>query len=124
MKRSPKEQLMLVLSILFALAPFGFGVLRYMSRADSTGLWMAVASAGGAIIVRVIAKARGIGPSTLAALVLTLGISTVLAGVAALLLGSSGVGVWMVALVIGLCWTASALFAALSRPVEFRDRDR
>ncbi|MEO8577777.1 MAG: hypothetical protein ABI556_13790 [Gemmatimonadales bacterium] len=118
MKRSSREQLMLVLSTFFAIAPFGFGVLRYLSRAESTGLWMAIASAAGAVIVRVVANARGVRGSTVAVVMSTLAISTILAGAAGILLGSSAVGVWMVAFVIGLCWMAASVFAALSQPAS------
>ena len=109
---------MFVLAIAFALAPFGFGILRYMTRTEPTGLWMALASGAGAMIVRAIAASRGVRGSTLAVLVLTLVVATLFAGSAAILIGTtSGAGVWMVAFVLGLCWMASALFSAMSRPV-------
>ena len=121
MKRSLRQQLMFVLAIAFALAPFGFGMLRYMTRTDTTGLWMALASGAGAMIVRVMATTRGIKGSTVAVLVSTLAVATIAAGTAAILIGAtSGVGVWMVAFVLGLCWMASLLFAALSRPATSR----
>lgn len=107
---------MFVLAIAFAAAPFGFGMLRYVTRSDDTGLWMALASGAGAVIVRAVAASRGIRGSTLAVLVSVLGVATIFAGVAAFLIGmTSGVGVWMVAFVMGLCWMASFLFDALSR---------
>ena len=110
---------MFLLAIAFAAAPFGFGMLRFVTRADTTGVWMALASGVGALMVRAIAASRGIRGSTLAVLVSTLAVATTVAGAAAFLVGAtSGAGVWMVAFVMGLCWMASFLFDALSRPAS------
>ena len=109
---------MFVLSIAFALAPFAFGLTRYIqSGVDRRMLWMALASAVGALIVRAIVKARGHHSGyTRAALISTLGVATILAGATGVLLGAkSGPGVWMVAFVLGLCWMVSAVFAERSR---------
>ena len=73
------------------------------------------------MIVRMVATSRGVKGSTLAALVSILFVATMFAGAAAFLIGAtSGAGVWMVAFVVGLCWMASSLFAALSHPVTSR----
>ena len=110
---------MFVLAIAFAAAPFGFGLLRFVTRADTTGVWMALASGVGALIVRAVAASRGIKGSTMAVLVSTLVVGTIFAGCTAVLIGAtSGAGVWMVAFVMGLCWMASFLFDALSRPAS------
>jgi hypothetical protein len=112
---------MFVLAIAFAAVPFGFGLLRFVTRADTTGVWMALAAGLGALLVRAVAASRGIRSSTLAVLISTLVIATVAAGAAAFAVGTtSGPGMWMVAFVIGLCWTMSLLFDALSRPASSR----
>jgi hypothetical protein len=85
-------------------------------------LWMAVVSGVGAIAIRALARTSGEHePSTKFAL-LTLVTSTVLGGVTAMFLGATApAGIWPVALVLALCWTASYYFAARTRDVTLTD---
>lgn len=102
-----------VLSFLFGAAPFFFGVIRYaQTGTDLRMLWMAAASAVGAIAVRAVAKAGNlVGWSAL-----TLVVSTASAAATGFLLGATaGPGAAMVALVFGLCWMASFALMSYSR---------
>ena len=119
MKRSPREQLVFFLSILFAATPFAFALIRAFSTGyDLRYIWMALASFLGAAVVIVVGKARSrkpIGMLALSALVLV--IATVLAGLAAFLLGARSVAAaGIVAFAFGFCWAASYAIYALSRP--------
>jgi hypothetical protein len=110
---------MFSLSILFAAAPFGFGLIRAVSAHDPRMLWMAFAAFVGAVLVRMAGKDRDrksrrvVTPSGL-----TLVIATALAGSTAYLLGATAAaGIWPVAFVLGLCLaTSHALYLrSLSR---------
>jgi hypothetical protein len=119
MNRSPREKSFFLLSILFAAAPFGFGLIRAFSTGyDLRMLWMALASFLGAAIVMVFGKARSRKPKgVLAPSTVTFVIATLLAGSTALLLGATApAGVWGVAIVFGLFWAASSALDTLSRP--------
>jgi hypothetical protein len=59
MRRSRREQAVYLLSIVFAAAPFGFGLIRAASARDLRMLWMACAAFVGAALVRVVWKDRG-----------------------------------------------------------------
>jgi hypothetical protein len=119
MRRSPREKSLFLLSILFAAAPFAFGLLRALrTGSDIRMLWMALASFLGAAVVMVFVKARGErSKSVLALSAVVFVIATLLAGLAALLLGATApAGVWGVAIVFGLFWAASYALDTLSRP--------
>jgi hypothetical protein len=119
MRRSPREQLIFVLSILFGTIPFAFGLIRAVSTGyDLRYLWLAFASSLGAAGVIAVGKSRGrkpIGMLALSALVLV--IATLLAGIAAFLLGAKSVAAaGIVAFAFGFCWAASYALYVLSRP--------
>ena len=119
MRRSPRERLIYFLSILFAATPFAFGLIRAVSTGyDVRYLWLALASSLGAAGVIAVGKSRGRKPiGTLALSALVLVIATVLAGLAAFLLGAKSVAAaGIVAFAFGFCWAASYAFYALSRP--------
>ena len=119
MERSPRDQLRLVLSVAFALAPFAFGLLRYVETgSDLRMLWMALASAVGAMIVRAFVRARGAQSGNTLPAIATLVIATAFATAMGMMLGATmGPGVFMVALVQGTCWMMSFLLIRWSQPV-------
>jgi hypothetical protein len=121
MKRPPREQVIYVLSILFAIAPFAFGMIRaFQTGHDLRLLWMAFASFLGALIVRVITKARSQKPGVLVSSAFTFAFAALLAGSTAYLLGATAAaGVWGVAFVLALCWAASYILYSISysRPI-------
>jgi hypothetical protein len=120
MKRSPREQLLYFLSILFAVAPFVAGLYRARSTGtDLRLLWMAFAAALGAAVVMAIIRARGAQSKSLLALsAAVLLVATVSAGLVGFLLGATaGPGVWMVAVVLGLFLAASCALYVRSRPL-------
>ena len=117
MRRSPREWLLYFLAILFAAIPFAFGLIRAVSTGyDVRYLWMALASLLGAVIaVRTTRSRKPTGVIALSAPVLI--IATLLAGIAAFLLGAKSVAAaGIVAFAFGFCWAASYTFYALSRP--------
>jgi hypothetical protein len=106
------------LSILFAAAPFGFGLIRAVSAHDRRMLWMAFAAFIGAAFVRMVVKDRDprskgvVTPSAL-----TLVVATALAGSTAYLLGATAAaGIWPVAFVLALWLAASHALHLLSLP--------
>lgn len=102
-----------ILSLLFGLAPFAFGAFRAVNaRYDLRMLWMALVSGAGAFTIRRMAeRSDKHEPSTRFA-ILTFVATTILGGVTAILLGATAAaGVWPVAVVLALCWTASYYFA-------------
>ena len=119
MRRAPREQLMFFLSILFAVTPFAFALIRAFSTGyDLRYLWVALASFLGAAVVMSVGKSRsGKSKGLLALSAMVLVVATLLAGLAAFLLGAkSVVGAGTVALAFGLCCAASSALYALSRP--------
>ena len=117
MRRSPREWLLYSLSILFAAIPFAFGLIRAVSTGyDVRYLWMAFASLLGAVIaVRTARNRKPTGMLAVSALVLV--IASVLAGLAAFLLGARSVAAaGIVAFAFGFCWASSYALYALSRP--------
>ena len=107
-----------LLSILFAAAPFGFGLLRYLgTRHDPRALWMALASFVGAAAVVAIGRALTRESGSVGAYSAVILIITMLcAAFTGYFTGAgAGVGLWMVAFVIGVCWAASFVFYILSR---------
>jgi hypothetical protein len=119
MKRSPRELLIFFLSILFATTPFAFALIRAFSTGyDLRYLWVAFASFLGAAVVVAVGKARNrrpIGVLAISALVLV--VATVLAGLAAFLVGAKSVAAaGIVAFAFGFCCAASYALYTLSRP--------
>ena len=108
-----------MLSVLFGLAPFAFGTFRALSaRYDLRMLWMAVVSGVGAFAVRALARRSSEPEPSRRFALLTLGTTTLLGVVTAIVLGATApAGIWPVALVLALCWTVSYHFAARSREV-------
>jgi hypothetical protein len=116
MTGSARQRLFAVLAVAFALAPFAFGSMRAIQTgSDYRMLWMAVASAIGALAVGAFA-ARKKGSLALGFVILTLIVSTIVAGLTGFMLGATaGPGVWMVAFVLGICWAISLTLFSLSR---------
>ena len=121
MRRSPREQIIYFLSILFAAGPFVAGLFRAISTGtDLRLLWMALAGAfGAAAVIAVMRDRSGQSKSVLALSAVVLVVATIAAGLAGFLLGAkAGPGVWMVAVVLGLFLAASCALYALSRPAR------
>ena len=111
------------LSFLFGLAPFAFGSIRALNtRSDVRMLWMALVSGAGAAAIRVLAR-RSIEPEPSKRFaILTFVTATLLGGITAILLGATApAGIWLVAMVLAVCWTASYYFAARSRDASLLD---
>jgi hypothetical protein len=118
MARSPREQRLYLLSLVFAAAPFAFGLIRFLQTgSDVRMLWMAVTSFVGASVVMAIGRARGRERSGIVVFSLvTLIVATLCAGLTAIRFGATrGPGAWAVAFVLGLCWAMRYALAALSR---------
>ncbi|MFL5637946.1 MAG: hypothetical protein ACJ78M_01100 [Gemmatimonadaceae bacterium] len=119
MPRSPRERALYLISLLFAVAPFAFGIVRALRTGhDLRMLWMAFAAFLGASAIEAIGKARTRkGNVVLAFSVVTFIVTTLAGGITAYLLGAtSAPGVWGVAIVFGLLWTGSYALDTLSRP--------
>jgi hypothetical protein len=119
MPRSQRERALYLLSLLFAIAPFAFGVLRALRPGhDLRMLWMAFAAFLGASAIEAIGKARSHkGKLVVAFSALTFIVTTLAAAMTGYLLGAtSAPGVWGVAIVFGVQWTASYALDTLSRP--------
>jgi hypothetical protein len=126
MRRSHRQRLIDLVSIVLTAAPFAFALIRAFSTgSDLRFLWTALASALGATGVMVVAKARHRTPMALLAVsAAAIVIATLLAGSTALLLGArSAPAVWAVAFAFGLCCAAGSALHALSSP-RANDADR
>ena len=104
-----------VLSILFAAAPFGFGLFRAITTGnDFRMLWMALAAFLGLAAVAAVGKPTSAAASSAIAFI----VATVFAAVVAYILGATAAaGVWGVAIVFGLCCAASHALWRISRPL-------
>jgi hypothetical protein len=104
-------------SVAFAVAPFAFALIRYrQTGADLRMLWMALASLVGAAALMAIDRSRGQRLGVGIGSALMLAITTLLAGLTAMLLGATAAaGVWGVGLVFGICWTISYALVARTR---------
>jgi hypothetical protein len=118
MQRSLREPSVTALAVLLAAAPFVAGLIRAAKASDLRLLWMALAAFLGSVLVRWVATGRGRAHDGAAALcLLTFVVAAALAGLTAYLLGARwAVGVWMVAVVLGLFLAGSVAVRALSRP--------
>jgi hypothetical protein len=116
MKRLPAIYL---LSIVFAAAPLGFGVIRAIRSGDDLRyLWLAIAALLGAAVVMAVGKARSQELNIVLMLtVVAWVVSTLLAGLTVRLLGVTMTPVgWVVACAFGGCCATSRALDALSRP--------
>ena len=113
--RSPRQRVLYLAAILFALVPFAFGLTRALTTGtDVRYLWVALASFIGAAEVVAFGMRRAKTSLSLAGVVLV--VATLLASVTAYLLGArSAPAVLVVALAFGLCWAASCALYILSR---------
>lgn len=119
MQRSPRHRVLRAGAIVFALAPFAFGLIRYFSaRHDPRMLWMVAASLVVAVAMRAVAQRRG-ASSVPAVALATFVVTTLVAGAVAQLLGARALfGSFAVAAVFGICWAASYALDATSRRDE------
>jgi len=105
-------------SILVALVPFAFGVVRAARTGqDLRYLWVALAALMGAAIPIALGRRRAPRPATSAALAaIALVLSTVFAMLAARLLGTAiGLGMLVVASAFGLCFAVAGLLDLFAR---------
>jgi hypothetical protein len=100
-----------LLSLVFAMAPFGFAMLRFVSTGtDLRMLWMTCAAMVGAGIVIAVRKDRSTSTS-----IAVFVVGTLLAGITGYLLGArAAAGIWLVAIALAFCFAASHVFAARS----------
>ncbi len=112
-----RRQGLFLLSLLFAAAPFVAGSIRALQTgSDMRLLWMAVAALVGGVVAVAIARARAATTSLFSHAVVAFALATVLTGISGRMLGArSGPGVWMIAVVFGLCWAASCVLDVRSR---------
>jgi hypothetical protein len=108
-----------VFAVVLALAPFGAAMIRRIQTGnDMRYFWVALAGFLGALVVMLIGRAR----TQTRGVVLRLSaiaflVSTLLAVLAARLLGASAAfGIWAVAIVFALFFSASQVLYSLSRP--------
>ena len=119
MTRSHREQRFHILSILFAMAPIAFALIRaFRSHYDLRMLWMALAAFVGATLVMTLGGVRRRG--TRGIVVLGIGaliVAMLAAGWIAMRLGATAAaGIWPVSFVLSVCWVASFVLDTLSRP--------
>jgi hypothetical protein len=91
------------LAIMFAAAPFMFGIIRAATTGhDYRMLAMALVSFIGVMVIRMMKRATP--PST----AVIFFVSTVLAAIVAYIMGArAAFGIWAVAMVFGFCYAAS-----------------
>ena len=110
--------MLLTAAILLAAAPFGVAVIRVLRTGnDVRYFWVALAAFVGAGLAMSIGRARADAGVTLFRLsLLTFAVSTIAAVSAARLLGARAVfGIWAVAIVFALFFTASQALYTISR---------
>ena len=115
------RRIRLVLAVAFAAAPFGAGLIRFIQTgSDVRYFWVALAAFLGALVVMLIGG-DGTQPRNVVRRlsIVAFFVSTLLAVLAARLLGARAMfGIWAVAIVFALFFTASQVLYALSRPRE------
>jgi|SRR5947207_1159479 len=119
MRRSSRERTIYLVSILFAVIPLAFALVRaFRTGYDLRYLGIAVASGFAAGLVMIIGKARQRAPNAVVALAaLAFVVATLLAGWIAILRGTkAGFGVWAVAAFFSFCWATSFALDTFSRP--------
>jgi hypothetical protein len=107
-----------LLSIIFAVAPIGFALIRaHSSRNDLRMLWMALASllvVAPVMFAGRVWRRQPMGVLTLAAIALTA--ATLVDGWIAYRLGATAAaGIWPVSFVLAFCWATCFALNALSR---------
>ena len=120
MSRTFRQQTVLVIAILFAILPFGFGLLRAVTTGtDFRYLWVATASFIGAALVMARGKGRGRGGVLFALSAAALIVSTLCGAFAARLLGTKiGLGMLIVTLSFAVCWLPMTALAIGSRAAD------
>ena len=114
-----QNQLLHAVSILFAVVPFAFALIRAFETGgrDLRYVWVAIAALCGAVVTILIARPYGGGPN--AAVALSAGvfvIATLLAVCAALLLGTRlGPGIVVVGSAFGFCFAVGCLLHSSRR---------
>jgi len=114
---------LLIGAILLAAAPFGVAVIRVVRTGnDVRYFWVALAAFVGAGIAMLIGRARSDAESSLLRLsMFALALSTIAAVSVARLLGARAVfGIWAVAIVFAIFFTASQALFTLSRAPRSR----
>jgi hypothetical protein len=115
------RQIRLVLAVVLAAAPFGAAMIRRIQTGnDMRYFWVALPAFLGALVVMLIGRARTQTRDVVRRLsIVAFLVSTLLAVLAARLLGArAAFGIWAVAIVFALFFTASQALYALSRPRE------
>jgi hypothetical protein len=118
MTRSPGRWLLDALSLVFAATPIGFALIRAITTGhDWRYLWVALAALLGAAVVMAVGRDyRGQLRANVLLSLVALVLSTMLAMVAALSIGTRfGPGLLVVAVSFGLCSAASCLLYLLAR---------
>jgi hypothetical protein len=108
-----------VFAVVLALAPFGAAMIRRIQTGtDMRYFWVALAGFLGALVVMWIGRARAQARGVVLRLSgIAFLVSTLLAVLAARMLGASAAfGIWAVAIVFALFFTASQVLYSLSRP--------
>lgn len=124
MTRSHREQRFHILSILFAMAPIAFALIRaFRSHYDLRMLWMALAAFAGTTMVMTLGRVRRRSTRGVVVLaIVALIVAMLAAGWIAMRLGATAAaGIWPVAFVLSVCWVVSFVLDTLSRP---RDSQR
>jgi membrane associated rhomboid family serine protease len=119
MTPTPRKQGLFILSLLFAAAPFGAGLIRAVQTGnDLRLLWMAAGACVGGVVAILITRSRGrtsLFSQAATAFILSGALTTAMG----FMLGArTGPGVAMIAIVFGLCWGASAVLVSRSRAVS------
>ena len=117
MRRSSRQHTLFFLSIVFAVAPFAFALIRaHSSSRDLRMLWMALASllvVAPVMLAGKVWRRQPAGVIALAAIALIA--ATLVAGWIAYRLGATAAaGIWPVSFVLAFCWATSFALNALS----------
>lgn len=113
-----RRPLLLLASVLFAMVPVIFGVIRAVSTGgDVRYLWLAGAAIAGSMGVMPLWRGASSPPNvSLGRALGAVAAGTISAGVVALLMGTrAGPGIAIVASAFGLCTGTSAILASLAR---------
>lgn len=114
MKRSPKQQLLFLFSVLLALVPIAFGLLRAStSGSDYRYIWVAIASYVGVGVALAIGK---ISWALVTLFMVAFALATLTGWSMALFTGAKPIPAFMVAIFFGFCGAAGATLFRLSHP--------
>lgn len=112
MKRSPRQQLLFLFSIVLALVPIAFGLLRVSSTgSDFRYLWVAVASYAGVGAAMAIGR---LSVSLVMRFIIAFAIATLFAWSVAMFTGAKPIPAFMVAIFFGFCSAGGATLLRLS----------